>query len=523
MDFRSGGATSATKGSALTTAIRSNEVELEHEVHVEQEPNGGDSLGGNPQESHRPSDVKMVQHQGASSSGVLNLAFTILRACPLGDTIAILLVLLWLPPTLLTVTNTLFAVLTFMPGTFAFPSFPPTLNDIFVGTGSTPSLATVFITDIIGLVLWLVMWTPIQTWAIELAKAVVATTLGGGSAGKRKSSDTTILCMSLVTMNHVARHEWLPRRIFGLDWPAVLSSIPYVPQSLSLSEPDEDVVATRSPAGWIRVIVALHILIQGMVHVLRRWYQKREYALAVQASKKSDAEVAASPAGRNSSNVVTADAGGHGHQGSSVEGPARMVTSKESREKIINGKKKRRQGTVVRSQQPLWAAFAATKLTVLREYEQSQALKEVADAKATDIKNLGNVPFAAEADRVWISDLTPNSFRFSTNIEPQDARVSGAGDGDLQASLSNPESLHVRVNDTDWTSIKVEREREASTGREIWQGEVFGLSPACSYRCAFVLGKGGVTLYSLTVTTPPLLPDDNGIPRSFPLTTTLIP
>lgn len=464
---------------------------------------------GTLEQAQRQGDVKSWKHQGTQNGGILSLAFTILRACPLGDTIAILLVLLWLPPTLLTITNTLFAVLTFMPATLALPSFPPNVSDIFIGTGSTPSLATIFITDIIGLLLWLLMWTPIQTLAIELAQAVVATTLGGGSSSKRRGSDSTLLCVSLVTINHITHHEWLPRRIFGFDWSDILSKIPYVPKDPLLFVSSDDYNPTRSTAGWIRVLVALHILIQGFVHVLRRWYQKREYAQAARNSKKVDQDSASASPSRTGS-ASTVEAGSLVHPTSAMENSGRSGGSKEAREKVLTGKKKRKQGTVVRSQQPLWAAFAATKLTILREYEQSQAVKEVVEAKAVDTKNLGSVPFAGEVDRVWIFDLRPNSFRFSTTLLLDDAPDKVSPEDDTTPTKINTDVLQVRINDTDWTSASIQRGSRAANGNEEWQGEVFGLSPASSFRCDFIQSKAGVILYSVTVTTPALLPVDTG-------------
>ena len=458
---------------------------------------------GSQEQVHRKIDNSAARSSIVHRDSIFNLALTILRACPLGDTIAILLVLLWLPPTLLTVTNALFAVLTFMPPTVALPTFPPTFNDLFVGSGGTPSLATIFLTDVIGLVLWLVIWTPMQTLAIELAQAVVATTLGGGSSGKKQGSDSTLFCMSILTINHVARHDWLPRQIFGFNWPAILSSIPYVskgaPSFLSdLSH--HDYITTRSPAGWIRVLVALHILIQGLVHVARRWYQKREYAQAVPVSKKADPE--AVPGTPTRSNIVpAAESGISAVAASTSEGPGKLALSKDARDKVSSGKKKRRQGTLVRSQQPLWAAFAATKLTVLREFEQSQAQKEVADSKATDVKHLGSAQFAGEGGRVWVFDVQPNSFRFETSLSSTSTAENLASETDISIIHDPSKPFRVRINDTDWTSTRFER-REDDAATDQWTGEVFGLSPTSSYRCTFIRGEDGAVIHSTTITTP---------------------
>lgn len=456
-------------------------------------------------EIYRYTEGTRPKYHGTQSGNSVNLALTIIRACPLGDKLAILLVLIWLPTTLLTITNTLFAVLTFVPPTLALPSFPPTLSDIFIGSGNTPSLATIFLTDIIGLLLWLVMWTPLQKLAMDWAQAVVATTLGGRGSSKKRGSDGTFLCMALVTINHMTHNDWLPRQIFGFDWSAILPSIPYVSSTPKYNEVDDGLSTTRSTVGWIRVLVALHIVIQGLVHVLRRWYQKREYTQVVRTNKSLDHEGASSSPGRVGM-IIAGDTANQGASGVAPEGFARGQASKEGRDKVPTGKKKKKQGTVVRSQQPLWAAFAATKLTILREYEQSQALKEVAEAKAVDVKNLGSVPFASEADRIWIFDLQPYGFRFSMSpsLLPE-------MDQDLPKTAGvSADMVHVRINDTDWSSTRLIQCPCGEDDQESWQGEVYGLLPGSSYRCVFTQGKGGEILYAVTVTTPPLLSDDHG-------------
>lgn len=477
-------------------------------------PNGIKDANGSLEHTHRKIDVNSAKNPAVHHDSLLHLALTILRSCPLGDTIAILLVLLWLPTTLLTVTNALFAVLTFMPPAGSFSSLPTTFHDLFQGSGGTPSIATIVLTDIIGLILWLLLWTPAQTLAVELAQAVVATTLGGGNTSKKTGSDTTIFCMSVVTINHVVRHDWIPERIFGFDWPAILSSIPYVSKGPSSLFSDDDYIPSRSPAGWLRVLVALHILIQGLVHVARRWYQKREYSQAISTSKKTDAE-AVIVASSRPSGVPLTDGGLPPSSASDglAKGPA--ILSKETRDKISRTKKKRKQGTFVRSQQPLWAAFAATKVTILREYEQSNAQSEVAGAKATDTKNLGSAPFAVEEKRVWMFDVQPDSFCFATSSFPTQRLDGEATKTSGNASVDRSKPFYVRINNTDWTSTKIALRTSDESADGQWTGEVFGLSPSSSYRCNFVQTEDGVVIHTMILTTPPSVVAENGTLKSL--------
>ena len=458
--------------------------------------------------NHRRIDVNAAKNPKVHDNNIFNLALTILRSCPLGDTIAILIFLLSLPPTLLTLTNALFAVLTFMPPAGSF-SLPTTLSDVFQSSGGTPSLATVILTDIIGLVLWLVMWTPVQVLGLELAQAVVATTLGGGSSNKHGGSDSTLFCMSMVLVTHIVRHKWISKRIYGFDWSTKVSLISYIPRGLP-SFSGDDFITTRSPASWFRILVALHIVTQGLVHVARRWYTKREYSQAVPLKKKSDTEaVAGSQAlpeiapssdqnpflSRTSSELVTKSS---------------LSNLRELRDKASSGKKKRKQGTYVRSQQPLWAAFAATKVTVLREMEQSQALSEALGSNAVDTKNLGSAPFVSEEGSIWITHVQPTSFNF-------DASYFSAKHSEVVVStgIDRSKPFYVRLNGADWTSTKIEKSPVAkSTDKSAdqqWTGEVFGLSPSSSYNCSFVRSEDGVVVHSASVSTPSPPIDERGI------------
>ena len=480
-------------------------------------PSGGISYSnGSVEHAHRKIDVNAAKNAMVHDNSIWHLTLTILRSCPLGDTLAILIFLLSLPPTMLTVTNALFAVLTFITPTGS-SSIPANFGDIFQGSGGTPSLATIIVTDVFGLILWLVIWAPMQTLCVELAQAVVATQLGGGNASKKKGSDRTLLCMGIVTASHMARHQWIPKRLFGYDWSAILSSIPYVSKSPTLFSTN-DFIPTRSPAGWFRILIALHILIQGLVHIARRWIQKREYSQPVSTNKKTDPEAIAGSPVRPAS-IASAEPS---TQGLSValDSASKIpsASTKEARDKISSGKKKRKQGTYVRSQQPLWAAFAHTKITILREYEQSHTHSEVSGANAIDTRNLGSAPFISEDGCVWISDVLPTSFRFNaSSLTMPRSGVTGSENPTISpnAGIDRSKPFFVRINDTDWTSTNIEATAMDQSADGRWTGEVFGLSPSSSYKCSFVLSDDGVVVHSVIVTTPPSLPAESGIHRPF--------
>ncbi|KAL9132131.1 MAG: hypothetical protein Q9217_000065 [Psora testacea] len=471
-------------------------------------------INGTARSTGSKSDRSTHKTHAVRKDHVLCLPLTILRSCPPGDTLTILIILLSIPSTVLTLINTLFAMLTFMPPAGSFFSIPNTFNDMFQGSGGTPSLATIVITDIMGLLIWLVVWTPVQALTVEFTQAVVAATLGGGNTSRKSSYDSTLLCMGIVTVRHLSGRGWVPPRIFGFEWPAILSKIPYVsdrtPSFISVSNEAFLTADTKGGWGWFRILVALHILIQGLVHMARRWLQKREYFQKASTGKKADPEAGAGTPVRSNSNTLRENGGPINATATpAVTAKASLAVIKDARDKTSSGKKRRKQANLVRSQQPLWAAFAATKVTIMREYEQTHSLAEIAVPNATSPSDLGDAQFSDAGDRVWISEVHPDSFIFHTTcctapIYARDRFKMEAG-----ASVDRSKPFYVRINDTDWTSTKIERRQDGKEAGGLWDGTVFGLASSSSYRCSLVQSEDDVVLFSATVTTTPSLVDEN--------------
>ena len=505
------------------TSKDSKEAVIEHDerpIEVVAEETGGSSsnighVNGTIHAVNSKCDMNAPKVSSGRKHNVFNLALTILRSCPLGDTLTILIILLSIPSTVLTLINTLFAMLTFMPPAGSFFSLPNTFNDIFQGSGGTPSLATIVITDIMGLLIWLVAWTPIQALAIEYTQAVVAATLGGGNSNKKTGYDSTVLCMAIVTFRHVSSRGYIPPRILGFDWPAILSKIPFVserPPSF-ISVPNHDFLMSDSKGGWgwFRILIALHILIQGLVHVARRWYQKREYFQSAPIGKKIDPEAGAGTPVRPSPNVLGEIPGGSNHtQNPSASTKTSLAVVKETRDKMSSGKKKKKQATLVRSQQPLWAAFAATKVTIMREYDQTHSMADVSVSDARDTSDLGSAPFSLADDRVWISEVHPDKFVFHTTCSTETDHTNDSSNAEADGDADRSRPFYVRINDTDWTSTTLLRREGDETAPGPWSGVVFGLTPSSSYRCSLVLSEDDVVIFSGTVTTSPSLVDENG-------------
>lgn len=471
--------------------------------------------------NHRQIDVSTGKRSITHDTGILNLALTILWSCPIGDTIAILIFLLSLPPTFLALTNTLFAILTFMPPATSISTFPTTLIDVFQGSGGAPSFATIVLTDFLGLVLWLVLWTPAQALVLELGQAVVATTLGGGSSVKSKGSDYTIWCMGFVVVSNLARNKWIPNRFFGYDWSVRLASL----SNLSLGPASflrGDTATDRTYVGWYRVLIALHILVQGLVHVVRRWYAKREHQRPRLSKATSDPEAVIESPFRSEAGPSTNP---WPPPGISQELTARssLPNMRETRDKTVSNKKKKKQGYYVRSRQPLWAAFAATKVTVCREYDQSRMLQESSGSDAKDTKNLGSAPFLDEEGQVWITHVGSNSFSFATSHFANQAPGCDPGvdvDAAAKADVDQSWPIHLRINGAYWTSVVVKRlskhnRKDESVERQ-WAGEVFGLSPSSSYICSFTRSEDDVEIFTANLSTQSSPSVDQGSRISYP-------
>lgn len=150
-----------------------------------------------PLDSARPSspsrynDAAVNVPPSAHKGSFIALATTILSSCPLRDVIAILIILLQLGPTTLTIVHFLFSALTFVPsGSPTSLSTLPSLSDMFQGSGGSPSLSLIVFVDIFILVIWLLLWVPLQNFILDLAQAVIAISLGGAAAGKDSTTNS---------------------------------------------------------------------------------------------------------------------------------------------------------------------------------------------------------------------------------------------------------------------------------------------------------------------------------------------
>lgn len=458
---------------------------------------------------HREIDVNSVKKSAAP--GTLEHLSTVLASLPLQDTIAILIVLLQIPPTFLSIVHLLFATLTFVPPSSTSLSalnFPDILN----GSLGTPSVATIFFVDALVLLVWLFLWSPLQDIALDLAQMVIALTLGGGVSGREAGVRSVLWCFGIIGLSHFSRNGSVKQG--GLR--AIISSSSGL---LSSPDPDDPLEPSRNSNkkhGLVRSILAIHILTQGVVRYIRDWYVRREKRDSTAAMGDPEAGKAAVDAGNDST--------------ASTQTPDTDSSTSLPVSNTVNTKKKKKQSAQVRIQQPLWAALASTKIVMVKEYETSHTAAESAGTNATDINNLGDAPFHSEADRIWITYVGSDEVSFSTSFFPALTPPETEDKGTDTSGVDEKKPFFVRVNKTDWhaTRINATTDPDQPPGKDIrWSGEIFGLAPLSNYECDFISTIDSSVLFSTSVRTlrspttdsaAGLSPNPQGRPNS-PITT----
>ncbi|XPS91305.1 hypothetical protein M3J09_000725 [Ascochyta lentis] len=442
----------------------------------------------------KPSSVSMAN--------LLAVPATILTSCPLRDVLAILIILLQLPPTVLTVVQFLFATLTFVPpqaGTplsalSAFPSF----TDIFQGSGGTPSLFTTIAADASILVVWLVLWVPVQNFFLDLAQAVIAIALGGAAAGKAGTTNGIFICVVIILSNHLLRFRPLRQHIVHFLWSGLargglefLTSPPSAPSYME---------SFSSPHGWPRSLLGIHILAQGVVRIIRRSLSRRDVAQSLPTGKKTDPEVGNLQRVNSTSLHPPADVPNTSSTDGRPPGPSPAL----HKDKASSSRRKRKQATHVRSQQPFWAALASTKVTVLKEMESSRAANDADEANAKDANHIGNAVWRSEDDRVWISEVGYSDISFRVSLFNV-ADVQEEEDSSVGSGIDKSKPFYIRVNGADWSSARIRQSTslgyQGQEGTGFWVGEIFGLTALSNYYCEFVRTVDNEVFYSTSLIT----------------------
>ncbi|KAI0814320.1 hypothetical protein GGR55DRAFT_631418 [Xylaria sp. FL0064] len=433
------------------------------------------------EDNHRRIDVNATKNANVHRDpGPLDFAYTVLRLCPLQDTIAILIILMQIPPLALSGIYVLFTLLTFV------TSNGMNLSDVFEWNLGAPSLATIICVDGFVLLIWLFLWGPIQHVILDLAQMVIALGLGGGSGSRGGGSmKNTLICLSMILLSHVLRHTKMKYSPIGY----LLGSSRFM--TPDIDDPLESLDLLRGYDkvqsgwfGWVKSILAIHILTQGLVKYIRDWYLRRERRDNL-AQNAPDPEAGKSYGPDADGGFSTPDSDAATLQNSNA----------------LTTKKKRKQSAQVRNRQPLWAALASTKIVVVKEYELTHAAAESAGSNATDIHNLGNAPFNTQPGQIWISYVGCDEVCFNTSqfpMQQSNETHRGTSQNDF------PKPFYVRVNNAIWQPTRmtpIKSCEEGSSPGVRWSGDIYGLTPMSNYECEFVCSVTHEVLFSTSVRT----------------------
>ncbi|KAJ5679560.1 hypothetical protein N7462_007804 [Penicillium macrosclerotiorum] len=435
-----------------------------------------------------------AKRSGSNSSiNPLQLASTILKSCPMYDTIAILIFLLQLPPMVLTLVQFLFASLTFMPPSGAAAGSLSSNFDIFQGPAGTPSLGTMIAMDGFCLLFWgLFMWTWAQNFAIDLAHVQVAITLGGGGSGK--NGGVNALCVGIVLLLHIVRSKGIQEFVMGHLVSAKLISPDLFSQYSNLLPAEFRRTESQTSPSWLRSLLAVHILAQAGTAMARRSMARNRSPTPQRSGKRGDTEASAGSQGQADSALESAAS-----LSSSLVGPDGQFV-KDSKDRLTSAKKRRRQANQVRSRQPFWAALASTKVTVMREYEHSRVLSKTARGLTMSEDDLQGV--SLDDGLVWITDVDSSTIKFAAGDLADDAMSpSSCEAGRLD---EDTEPFYVCVNGALWATATICRVSDSSKGPSIvqWRGEISGLAPNCAYTCSFIRSDTDEEICAMSVKTP---------------------
>jgi hypothetical protein len=449
-----------------------------------------------------PSSKTAVSFKRTGQSSSVNpfaLASTILRSCPMYDTIAILIFLLQLPPIVLTLVQFLFASLTFIPPGGGSASSLTSNFDIFQGAAGSPSFGTMVAMDGFCLLLWgLFMWNWAQNFALDLAHVQVAISLGGGGSGK--NGGVNALCVGIVLFLHIIRSKGIQEFVVGHLVSAGIVSPDMLVRWSHLIPPEFRRTEPQASPSWLRSLLAIHILAQAGTAMARRsMARNRSPQPSRTPGKRVDAEAAAGSQAQVDSafestasvaSVLGADA---------LTGPSVL---KESRDRLNSAKKRRRQANQVRSQQPFWAALARTKVTVMREHEHSGAISKTTRGLPMTEDDLQGITL--DDGLIWITSVDSSIIRFAAaDLASMEEMTSSADDENGHMGNDEMEPFYICVNGALWATATISRETSGPKGPSSvqWRGEISGLAPNCAYTCSFVRSDTDEEICTLTVKT----------------------
>ena len=444
---------------------------------------------------------------------------TILYYYPLRDAISILILLLSLPPTLVLVIQALFASLTFVPPTAGLSlSTMPNIKEMFNSPNfGYPAMATILFVDCIFFLVWLSVWKPAQAIFLDLSQAVIAVSLSGAAASTGGPTYSIAASAFLVCVVHLLRYNAIHltaldylRSVYHSRMGSGHEPIDYFAQhSHSLAILDRGMVFNA-----IRAILGIHIVSQGVTTCIRRTLanakaSEKDSLIPLITRTDTEAIAGAEPSSRTSTGLAETSQPSHAVSATDGRPPGQPPALLDRRARESSSRKKRKQANQIRSQQPLWAAIASTKVTFVKEMEQRDAADDAREASVMT-NNTSNTYINAinsTTNRIWICEVRDTEIFFAVDLSAESAAESAEVKDEAHSSpvgVDRSKPFYIRINGATWTSTRINSsEGEEDVPGSGFFGEIFGLAPLSSYHCEVVSIAKHRTLCSASLITQP--------------------
>lgn len=423
-------------------------------------------------------DTRKIDIAASSSASAVDAgSATVLTAFPLLDTITLLIIFLQLPSTLLTVIHFLYALQTFVPPSTTLlsastaASLPSLTNLLLQGSNGSPSLLTIIIADIVVALLSMLIWPPARAFLIDFAQAVIAISFGAGN-GDGVSGKNVVVCAGLMGGIRVVQGRW--------GWSDAWDSLQ--PANRGDAAEAYMFLGRAEPSGWIRSMVAIHIVAQWGMQLLRRWLKKRP-------------EAGEAVGGKDGKDV-----------GVKVKDPEAAVAPGLERGDSVSGKRrKKKEAQSIRNNQPLWATVANMIVHLAKEIERSRTSSEAQNTHSDSAAVMQSD--AAGGDQVWIARIGSNEIAFVAGLVggKQEGGQNGttAQNGDAASGGKEAAPFFVRVNGIVWPQTEIYRLDTTDLDAAEWSVDITGLTGSTEYDFEFVYTTTGARFYTTSACTTP--------------------
>ena len=452
-----------------------------------------------------PSSAVRILLRGRGLGAVVN---TILTTCPLRDVLALLIILLQLPPMLLMLIQLLYAILTSLPPVPS--STVSAISEFLSGSVGVSSMTAVIGIDLVIFGIWLLLQLPARNVLLDCSQAVIAMTLGGATASVADATYGWSLCTFVILFSYVFRSASFRRHSLQL-LSRQFSSIAMVhSDSLLLDEPIDKLYSSHS---WPGVLLGIHILAQGLTRAVRRNLHFRAADKIKSRAATADYELSSTSETPRSQSV-----------GSDLEldrfsqdsDDTDYYLSRTANDINVKARRTKDNEQHVRKHQPLWAALANTKISVLKAVDRGGVTFDAIRANTAGPNSVGSMDFLTDEEQVWFTEISTMGAAFEACLRYED----GGGQRNIdEEALGDPRGrakrtpFFIRVNGTEWMSSRAQLVEVKGDEKRcgIWAGEILGLAAQSSYDCEFLRSADGRVIYQLKITTPTVSSSDQGM------------